>query len=52
MRRRDYRDYPNDIIDSIEEIESFTKDIAFNDFLKDKEYVKRGDKEHSHRRSR
>jgi uncharacterized protein with HEPN domain len=36
MRKRDYRDYLKDISDSIEDIESFTKDLTFNDFLKDK----------------
>jgi uncharacterized protein with HEPN domain len=32
MKRRDYRDYLQDILDSVCEIESFIKGISYEDF--------------------
>ena len=40
MRKRDYRDYLSDILESIDDIESFTVDMSFDDFIKDKKTVK------------
>ena len=39
MRRRDYRDYLQDIIDSINDIEDFTKNMSFEDFAIDKKTI-------------
>jgi len=39
MRKRDYRDYIKDIIDSINDIESFTENMTFEDFAKDKKTI-------------
>jgi len=39
MRKRDYRDYLKDIIDSINDIESFTENMTFEDFAKDKKTI-------------
>lgn len=39
MRKRDYRDYINDIFDSIGEIESFTAAMRFEEFAKDKKTI-------------
>lgn len=39
MRKRDYRDYLKDIIDSINDIESFTVNMAFEDFAKDRKTI-------------
>jgi len=36
MKRRDYRDYLQDILDSIKDIESFVENMDFEDFSKDK----------------
>jgi uncharacterized protein with HEPN domain len=36
MRKRDYRDYLSDILESIDDIESFINDMTFEDFLNDK----------------
>jgi len=36
MKRRDYRDYLQDIIDSINDIKDFTKNMSFEDFARDK----------------
>lgn len=36
MVERDYRDYLQDIVDSIIDTESFTESMTFEDFLKDK----------------
>jgi uncharacterized protein with HEPN domain len=36
---RDYRDYIQDILDSINGIESFIKGIEFEDFIKDKKTI-------------
>ena len=36
MRKRDYRDCLQDIIESINDIEVFTKDMSFEDFAKDR----------------
>jgi uncharacterized protein with HEPN domain len=35
-RKRDYRDYINDILESIADIESFIEGMTFEDFLRDK----------------
>ena len=35
MKDRDYRDYVEDILSSINDIESFIKDIDFEKFLAD-----------------
>jgi uncharacterized protein with HEPN domain len=35
MRKRDFGDYIQDIQDSIDDIESFTKDMNFRQFSKD-----------------
>jgi uncharacterized protein with HEPN domain len=39
MRKRDYRDYLQDIIDSINDIEDFTKNMSFEDFARDKKTI-------------
>jgi len=39
MRRRDYRDYLQDIIDSINDIKDFTKNMSFEDFARDKKTI-------------
>jgi len=39
MRKRDYRDYLKDIIDSIKDIESFTENMTFEDFAKDRKTI-------------
>lgn len=39
MRRRDYRDYLQDIIDSISDIEDFTKNMSFEGFAIDKKTI-------------
>jgi len=39
MRKRDYRDYLKDIIDSIEDIESFIENMTFEDFAKDRKTI-------------
>jgi uncharacterized protein with HEPN domain len=39
MRKRDYRDYLSDILESIDDIESFTKDMTFSDFVNDKRTI-------------
>ncbi|MEM2939902.1 MAG: DUF86 domain-containing protein [Candidatus Bathyarchaeia archaeon] len=39
MRKRDYRDYFQDIIDSINDIEDFTKNMSFEDFARDKKTI-------------
>jgi uncharacterized protein with HEPN domain len=39
MRKRDCRDYVLDILDSIDDIESFVKDMSFEDFRKDRKTV-------------
>ncbi len=39
MRKRDYRDYLQDIIDSINDIESFTKNMTYEDFTKDRKTI-------------
>jgi len=39
MRKREYRDYLKDIIDSIEDIESFTENMTFEDFAKDRKTI-------------
>jgi len=37
MRKRDYRDYINDIFDSIGDLENFIKDMDFKEFAKDRD---------------
>jgi len=37
--RRNYLDYIEDIINSIEEVESFTSGMSFDDFVKDKKTI-------------
>ncbi|MGB9730055.1 MAG: DUF86 domain-containing protein [Thermoprotei archaeon] len=39
MRKRDYRDYLQDIIDSINDIEDFTQGMSFEDFARDKKTI-------------
>jgi uncharacterized protein with HEPN domain len=39
MRKRDFGDYIQDIQDSIDDIESFTKDMNFRQFSKDKKTI-------------
>lgn len=39
MKKREYLDYIQDIVESINDIESFTKGIDFNDFIKDKKTI-------------
>ena len=36
MKRRDYRDYLKDILDSINDIESFIRGMSFEEFKRDK----------------
>lgn len=37
--KRDYRDYLEDIVTSIDDIESFTENMSFEDFSKDKKTI-------------
>jgi uncharacterized protein with HEPN domain len=39
MKKREYRDYLQDIIDSINDIEAFTSGMDFESFMKDKKTV-------------
>ena len=39
MKTRDYRDYLQDIINAINDIESFTVNMTFADFTKDKKTI-------------
>jgi uncharacterized protein with HEPN domain len=39
MKRREYRDYLKDILDSINDIESFVGDMSFEDFKRDKKTI-------------
>jgi uncharacterized protein with HEPN domain len=39
MRKRDYTDYLPDMLDSINDIESFTRGMSFSGFQKDKKTV-------------
>jgi uncharacterized protein with HEPN domain len=39
MKKRDYTDYLNDMITSIEETEEFTKGMSFEEFSQDKKTV-------------
>ncbi|MEM1582071.1 MAG: DUF86 domain-containing protein [Candidatus Bathyarchaeia archaeon] len=39
MRKRDYRDYLQDILDSIKDIEDFTRNMDFEDFARDKKTI-------------
>jgi uncharacterized protein with HEPN domain len=39
MKRKDYRDYLQDILDSINDTNNFVKGMTFDDFLKDKKSV-------------
>lgn len=39
MKNREYRDYLDDILESIKEIEQFTAGMAFEDFAKDKKTI-------------
>lgn len=39
MKRRDYRDYLQDIIESIDDIEDFTRNMSFEDFTGDKKTI-------------
>jgi len=39
MKKRDYRDYVQDIIDAINDLETFTKDMKVGDFVKDRKTV-------------
>jgi uncharacterized protein with HEPN domain len=36
MKRRDLRDYLQDIIDAINDIEDFTKNLTYEQFIKDR----------------
>ncbi|TAN62411.1 DUF86 domain-containing protein [bacterium] len=39
MKKRDYRDYVRDIIDSLNDIEAFVDNASYSDFLKDKKTI-------------
>lgn len=39
MKRRDYRDYLQDMIDSINDIDAFTKNMDFESFTKDRKTI-------------
>jgi len=39
MRRRDYRDYLQDILDSINDVESFIRGMGFEEFNRDRKTV-------------
>lgn len=39
MKTREYRDYIQDIIESINDIEVFTKNMCFENFIKDKKTI-------------
>lgn len=39
MKKRDYRDYLQDIIDSINDIETFIKNMTYEDFSKDRKTI-------------
>lgn len=39
MKKKDYRDYLQDILDSINDTDDFVKGMSFDDFLKDKKSV-------------
>jgi len=39
MKRRDYRDYLQDILDSVCEIESFIKGMSYEDFKRDRKTI-------------
>ncbi|MEM1586629.1 MAG: DUF86 domain-containing protein [Candidatus Bathyarchaeia archaeon] len=39
MRKRDYRDYLQDILDSIKDIEDFTRNMDFEDFARDRKTI-------------
>ena len=39
MRRRDYRDYLQDIMDSINDVKNFTKNTSFEDFARDEKTI-------------
>ncbi|MEW5761429.1 MAG: DUF86 domain-containing protein [Candidatus Thermoplasmatota archaeon] len=39
MKKRDYRDYINDIINSINDTVSFTENMTFSDFVKDRKTI-------------
>jgi len=39
MSKREYRDYLNDIYECINDIESFVKDMSYEEFLKDKKTI-------------
>ena len=36
MKTRDYRDYLQDILDAVNDIESFVDDMTYEDFIKDR----------------
>ncbi|MFB0509090.1 MAG: DUF86 domain-containing protein [bacterium] len=37
--KKDFRDYINDILNSINEVEEFTERMSFNEFVKDKKTI-------------
>jgi len=39
MKRRDYRDYIKDVLDSVNDIESFIRDMSFEDFKRDRKTI-------------
>jgi uncharacterized protein with HEPN domain len=39
MKNKDYRDYLQDILDSINDTDDFVKGMSFDDFIKDKKSV-------------
>jgi len=39
MKRRDYRDYIKDILDSINDIENFIRGMSFEDFKRDRKTI-------------
>lgn len=39
MKKKDYQDYIQDILDSIKEIDDFLKDLSFEEFKQDKKTI-------------
>jgi len=39
MRKRDYRDYIQDILDSVNDIENFIEGMSFEEFMRDKKTI-------------
>jgi len=39
MKKRDYKDYLQDIVDSVDDIKSFTENMTFEDFATDRKTI-------------